>query len=55
MKQGPLANSLGPVACGLVLAVGVLLAWGFAPTLVGAMWALLGGNLVALALRKKDE
>jgi hypothetical protein len=46
---------IGPVACGLVLATGLLAVWGFAETLIGAMCALLGGNLLALALRKKDE
>jgi hypothetical protein len=46
---------IGPIACGLVWLIGLIAGWEFAVMLVASMWVLLGGNLLALALRKKDE
>jgi hypothetical protein len=53
--KAKLARLIGPAAGVLVFALGPLLAWGFAATLIGSMCALLGGNLAGLALRKKKE
>jgi hypothetical protein len=46
---------IGAVACLLVWVIGVPAGWGFAEMLIGSMWALLGGNLLAYALKKKKK
>lgn len=50
-----LARLIGPAAGLLMFGLGLVLGWGFAVTLILSMCALLGGNLLALALRKKKE
>jgi hypothetical protein len=39
----------------MVWVIGATAGWGFATLLIGSMWAWLGGNLLAYALKKKKE